>query len=168
LIFSEGGEKVAEVAELNRSGEGLTAYREVRYPYGKAEVWAFLTDNDRLSGWFDELRMGEAAEGGHYLFDMGEHGREKLEIFRFEPGETIEFDWFGDVVKFDLVVDNGSTVLAFKETVRKLTEQTVKDLAGWHVCLDVIGTLLAGRQPENRHADWEKWHEAYSLAIGEL
>ena len=159
---------MADIAELNRNGEGLTAYREVRYPHEKAEVWAYLTDNDRLSGWFDELRMGEAGEGGHYLFDMGEHGREKLEIFRFEPGETVEFDWFGDVVRFDLVADKGSTVLAFKETVRKLTEQTVKDLAGWHVCLDVIGTLLDGRQPENRHADWEKWHEAYSLSVGEL
>ena len=159
---------MAEIAELNRNGEGLTAYREVRYPHGKAEVWTYLTDNDRLSRWFDELRMGEEAEGGHYLFDMGEHGIEKLEIFRFEPGETVEFDWFGDVVRFDLVSDGTGTVLAFKETVNQLTGQTVKDLAGWHVCLDVIGILLDGGQPENRHADWEKWHDAYSLAVGNL
>ncbi|SEJ28092.1 Activator of Hsp90 ATPase homolog 1-like protein [Bhargavaea ginsengi] len=159
---------MAGIAELKRNGEGLTAYREVRYPYERTEVWAYLTDNDRLSGWFDELRMGEAAEGGHYLFDMGEHGKEKLEIFRFESGETIEFDWFGDVVRFDLISDGGSTVLAFKETIRKLTEQTVKDLAGWHVCLDVIGCLLDGEKPEDRHADWEAWHDAYARAVGEL
>lgn len=112
-------------------------------------------------GW---VRLQKAA----ILFDMGAHGREKLEIFRYESGETIEFDWFGDVVRFDLISDEGGTVLAFKETIRKLTEQTVKDLAGWHVCLDVIGFLLDGEMPEDRHADWEAWHDAYARAVGEL
>ncbi|WP_349305777.1 hypothetical protein [Bacillus sp. FJAT-49711] len=49
-----------------------------------------------------------------------------------------------------------------------MTDHTPRDLAGWHVCLDVISALLDGKIIENRKAEWEKWFPRYVKAINEI
>jgi hypothetical protein len=43
-----------------------------------------------------------------------------------------------------------------------------KDLAGWHVCLDVIGALLDGKPLKPREDEWKTWHEKYLQIVGGL
>ena len=69
---------------------------------------------------------------------------EKLKILDLKLNSVLEFDWFGDVIRFVLYPENDGCRLILLEKVKTITEQTKKDLAGWHVCLDVIIALLDG------------------------
>ena len=58
--------------------------------------------------------------------------------------------------------------MIFTEKFKTITSQTTKDLAGWHVCLDVIKSLLDGKPIDSREEEWEKAHSKYEIAIKEL
>ncbi|MNW15819.1 hypothetical protein D3C71_2144520 [compost metagenome] len=49
----------------------------------------------------------------------------------------------------------------FSEYLHQITEHTPRDLAGWHVCLDVIEALLAGRTIASRKDMWNGWYVKY-------
>lgn len=51
------------------------------------------------------------------------------------------------------------------EKIKMITNHTPKDLAGWHVCLDVIHALLDGRSIASREDEWKKWYEKYVEAV---
>ncbi|OMF94723.1 hypothetical protein [Paenibacillus sp. FSL R7-0273] len=51
------------------------------------------------------------------------------------------------------------------ETIGTFTDHTPKDLAGWHVCLDVIEALLDGNVPVNRKPAWEEQYRKYSVLV---
>lgn len=155
------------LAELKKSGKGIQVQSKRRLNHAVEDVWAMLTDNDLLEQWFQELQVGDLREGGFMNFDMSDDIHEKLQITKLKTFSVLEFDWFGDEVRFELYSERDGCLLIFKEKVNTLTEQTRKDLAGWHVCLDVIQALLDG-QPIQREAEWEKWHEKYVQALDEL
>lgn len=48
------------------------------------------------------------------------------------------------------------------------TEHTPKDLAGWHVCLDVVQALMDGRPIPAREDEWKTRYEQYVQAIQAL
>lgn len=148
------------IAKIKMTEKGLVAQSERRLNHSVEDVWAMLTDNDLLKKWFQELRVGELREGGFMKFDIADVLHEKLEITELKTLSVLEFDWFGDEVRFELHVAEYGCLLIFKEKVNSITEQTKKDLAGWHVCLDVIQALLDGK-PILREAEWEKWHQEY-------
>lgn len=51
------------------------------------------------------------------------------------------------------------------EQINKITGYTPKDLAGWHVYLDVFQALVENMSVESRKNEWEKGYEEYSLRI---
>ena len=155
------------IAEIKLTEKGLLAKSERRLNHTVEEVWAMLTDNDLLKKWFQELQVGDLREGGFMKFDMSEGVYEKLEITELKTLSVLEFDWFGDEARFELHSEQDGCLLIFKEKVNTITEQTKKDLAGWHVCLDVIQALLDGKTIQ-RETEWEKWHEKYIHALDEL
>lgn len=54
------------------------------------------------------------------------------------------------------------------EKIRRLTDHSPKDLAGWHVCLDVVEALLDDRTFESREQAWERRHKEYERAVAQL
>ena len=152
-------------AELTRQDKGYKAVFERRLEHGADEVWSMLTDHSRLQQWCDELRMGRAGKGGKLIFDMGNGKTEELEITDYEEGHVLAFQWWADHVRFE-VEEKGecTSVLRLIETIHRITPQTAKDLAGWHVCLDVIGAIL-NDEGFDRDNEWQHWHEEYKRLL---
>ncbi|MEH7225339.1 SRPBCC family protein [Bacillus sp. JJ1566] len=156
------------LATLTKNEQNYIATFERHYPHSIDEVWAMLTDNDKLPTWFPELKVDDLRKGGRILFDMGNGTFEEMSITDFSNRSVLEFTWADDSVRFELTSEQEGCKLLLIETITKLTDHTPRDLAGWHVCLDVIGILLDGKQVENRKQMWEPLYEQYVQAINNL
>ncbi|MBS4210043.1 SRPBCC family protein [Bacillus sp. FJAT-50079] len=155
------------IANIQRVESNVLATFERHLNHSIEDVWAMLTDNEKLKQWFAELRVEELRKGGFILFDMQNGTFIKMEILELKINEVLEFTWDKDVVRFELNAKPEGCLLIFKEKINNLTDHTPRDLAGWHVCLDVIEALLNGETIENRKAEWEKWYPKYMEAISE-
>lgn len=122
-----------------------------------------LTENEKLATWFSELRMDDLREGGIIKFDMQNGTFKELTITDFKLYSVLEFTWAEDLVRFELYPEQDGCLLVLNEKVKKITtDHTPKDLAGWHVCLDVIQALLDGRKMESREEVWKQWYRNIS------
>ena len=156
------------LATLEKNEPIYIATFERHYPHSVDEVWAMLTENDKLQSWFSELKVDGLHKGGRILFDMGDGTFEEMTITDFSEHAVLEYTWADDKVRFELTPEPNGCKFLLIETLTKLTEHTPRDLAGWHVCLDVIGVLLNGNQMDNRKELWEPLHEQYVQAIASL
>jgi hypothetical protein len=59
------------------------------------------------------------------------------------------------------LTENDKLIKWFSE----LEDHTPKDLAGWHVCLDVIKALLDGKTFESRNEEWKIQYELYKQLL---
>ncbi|REK71913.1 SRPBCC family protein [Paenibacillus paeoniae] len=137
--------------------------RQLKHAVEKA--WATLTDNDQLKEWFPELHVDDLREGGVIKFDMGDDTFEEMAILELKEQSVLEYTWGEDQVRFELYPESAGCRLVFIETINQLTDHTPKDLAGWHICLDVIEALLAGKTIESREGLWEIRYKEYAQLI---
>ncbi|WP_379136397.1 SRPBCC family protein [Paenibacillus sp. sgz500958] len=156
------------IAEIHATEEGYAARFERRYRHSIEEVWAYLTDNDKLPLWFPELQVQELRIGGVISFDMSNGIFEQMTITDLQALSVLEYTWAEDRVRFELVADSEGCLLVLTETLHTITPHTPRDLAGWHVCLDVIGELLDGRTPKARKEQWNQWFEKYRTVVQNL
>ncbi|MDG0795183.1 SRPBCC family protein [Cohnella ginsengisoli] len=148
------------------NGEAYEArFERVLGGYSVASVWAMLTENEQLAKWFPELSVADLCVGGAFKFDMGGGNEEQMEILALEPLAVLAYTWAEDRVRFELDETPEGCRLVLIERIARITDHTPRDLAGWHVCLDVIVALLDGRTVESRKALWEKEYEAYKQLI---
>ena len=156
------------LAILESNEPNYIATFERHYEHSVDDVWAMLTENDKLQTWFSELKVDELRKGGRLLFDMGNGNFEEMIITDYSDHAVFEYTWGDDKVRFELTPEQNGAKLLLIETITKLTDHTPRDLAGWHVCLDVIGMLLGGKQVDNRKELWEPLYEQYVQAIANL
>lgn len=156
-------------AEITQLEKGYKAVFERQLAHGSDKVWSMLADNSRLKQWFDELRIAEPGKGGNLVFDMGDGSIEELTITDYEEGRVLAFEWWEDHVRFELAEESadGTTMLRLVETIDRINPQTAKDLAGWHVCLDVIEAILNG-EDINRDEEWKRWHAEYKRLLDSM
>jgi uncharacterized protein YndB with AHSA1/START domain len=160
-----GGMFMAMLAAIEKATSGYTARFERHLQHSVEEVWSWLTDNDKLGQWFDELRAGELRNGGYMTFDMGDDIIERLAITDYKEGSLLGFSWWLDSVRFEISPEDDGCMLVLIETIHTLTDHTPKDLAGWHVCLDVILALADGRDFGPRQDEWKKRYEEYIKVV---
>ncbi len=149
------------LAVLKKVEQGYIARFERRLTHSDEKVWAFLTENEKLAQWFAELRVDDLREGGVIKFDMHDGTFEEMTITELKMYSVLEYTWGEDSVRFELYPDPEGCLLVLNERINRLTDHTPRDLAGWHVCLDVIQGLLDGRTLESRKDEWNKWYEKY-------
>src|SRR5690606_20231467 len=155
-------------AEILQQDKGYTTVFDRELAHEEAAVWSMLTDNEKLAQWFDELRIAESGKGGRLIFDMGDGITEDLAITDYEEGRVLAFEWWADHVRFEVgPASDGKSRLRLVETIDRITPQTAKDLAGWHVCLDVIESLLNGEKID-RDTDWQHWHGEYKRLLDSM
>jgi len=155
-------------ADIKKVEEGYRASLTLTLASSPEDVWSMFVDNEKLQKWFPELTMFDPKKGGIILFDMGDGTSEELKIVEFEEQSVLAFDWFGDRVKFHLSADQANTLLNFTEEFKTITDQTAKDIAGWHVCLLVIEGLLDGPEVQDRMAEWHPLYEKYTEQLAAL
>lgn len=153
------------LAVIEKVDFGYTARFERHLKHSVQEVWSYLTENNKLQSWFSELIVDDLREGGIIKFDMQDGTFEELNILKLETNSLLEYTWGEDVVRFELTQDPEGCCLVLIEKIKTITKHTPRDLAGWHVCLDVINALLNGTTIESRKSEWEKWHKEYVQAI---
>ncbi|MCJ8008576.1 SRPBCC family protein [Lederbergia wuyishanensis] len=153
------------LAKLQKTEHSYLAQFDRYLNHPVDDVWAMLTDNDKLAQWFSELRVKDLRKGGAYTFNMGDGSLIEVSILELKMHSILEFTWADDVVRFELLPEAEGCQLILKEKINKMTDHTPRDLAGWHVCLDVINALLDGKTIQNRKVEWEKWYPKYVEAV---
>jgi uncharacterized protein YndB with AHSA1/START domain len=156
------------LAVIQKVENGYTARFERCLNHSVEMVWSSLTDNDKLAQWFSELRIDELREGGIIKFDLQDGTFEELLIIELKMHAVLEYTWGEDQVRFELYPESDGCRLILIEKINKITNHTPKDLAGWHVCLEVIHALLNGEALEPRKAIWKAWHEKYVQLVNKL
>ncbi len=155
------------IAKIEERENEYAAIFVREYHHSVASVWSWLTNNEKLAKWFSELSVAELKKGGVMKFDMGDGTFEEMEIIAVTPYKELAFMWGEERVHFYLKQEKDKCILTFVEKLTNVTPHTPKDLAGWHVCLDVIGELLDGRTVHNRKELWEGWYEKYKQALAD-
>lgn len=153
---------------ITKNENGYTATMERNCKHSVEDVWAYLTENDKLKQWFAELNIEQLQVGGIITFDMGDGSFEQMEIIALDPLRLLQFTWDRDQVRFELQPTEDGCRLLFSEKLTVITEHTPRDLAGWHVCLDAILALLDGEGLPAHNVAWEIWYEQYRTAISKL
>lgn len=156
------------LAVVQKVENGYIARFERRLKHSVEKVWSSLTENEKLSKWFSELRIDDLREGGIIKFDMQDGTFEELEILELMMYSVLEYTWGEDIVRFELYPEPEGCRLVLIEKIKTITNHTPKDLTGWHVCLDVINALLDGRTIESREDEWKKWHEKYVQSVAKF
>ncbi|MBY3624685.1 SRPBCC family protein [Acinetobacter sp. CUI P1] len=156
------------IANLKKAEDHYVARFERQLNHSASEIWSFLTENEKLALWFTELRVEDLREGGLIKFDMQNGTFEEMRITALQHESVLEFMWAEDSVRFELYPNSDGCLLVLNETIQTLTPHTPRDLAGWHVCLDVIQHLLDGTTLESRETEWNVWYEQYREAISKL
>ncbi|TDQ41174.1 SRPBCC family protein [Aureibacillus halotolerans] len=156
------------IAYISQIGTTYEARYERQIPHAVEEVWAMLTENEKLSQWFPELSVTDLRKGGTIQFDMGDGSTEDFTILAYEPLTILAFTWDHDAVRFDLEEDGSETRLVFTETIHAFTDHTPRDLAGWHVCLEVIEALLNGTKLDSRKDRWNELFPLYETEVAKF
>ena len=137
---------------------------ERRYDVPPSEVWAALTEPERLARWFAQAELELRVGAGYTLrFDPDDESQEAHgEVLALEPGRVLELSWQhpghpDSVVRFELEPDGDGTLLVLDH--RELPAKSAPLLAaGWHAHLDSLDAHL-GEGPET---DW--WGRFQELA----
>ncbi|WP_405082849.1 SRPBCC family protein [Paenibacillus chitinolyticus] len=153
------------LAILEKAPDGYVARFDRSFRHSAEAVWSMLTENDKLSRWFSELETGELREGGFIRFNMPDGSFIKLDILEVKLCSVLEYTWGEDRVRFELYPESEGCRLVLTEKLQAITAHTPKDLAGWHVCLEVIRLLLDGEEIPSRKKEWEAWYEKYSRHV---
>jgi len=153
------------LAVLKQTQDGYVACFERHLKHSVEQVWSYLVENDKLKKWFSELHVDDLREGGVIKFDMHDGTFKELEILALTPHSVLEYTWGEDRVRFELSPETDGCRLLLIETIHNLTDHTPKDLAGWHVCLDVIAALLEDTTAEWHRSEWEERFKDYSQLV---
>ena len=149
------------LAVIEKGTNGYKVILERQIKSSKKEVWSWLTENDKLKQWFSELRMEELKKGGKVLFDMHDGTFEEMEILKCEEQSVLKFTWAEDVVQFELYPTEAGCRIVFTEYINIIIKHTPKDIAGWHVCLMVVQSLIEGLPMNDRKEEWEHLYPKY-------
>ncbi|UVI27689.1 SRPBCC family protein [Paenibacillus spongiae] len=156
------------LAKISKADELVIARFERHLKHTVEDVWAMLTENDKLAQWFSELRIDDLREGGTIKFDMQDGTYDEMEIIEFRNNSVLEYTWDADRVRFELEAEPEGCRLVFIEKITKITDHTPRDIAGWDVCLDVIEAILDGRIIESRKDIWKVKYEEYVKVFEQL
>ncbi|MFJ8100732.1 SRPBCC family protein [Lysinibacillus sp. NPDC096212] len=131
-------------------------------------VWAVLTENEKLQKWMNNLEIIDLRKNGKIHFNMNDetNAYKEIAITDYAEKEVLEFDWGKDTVRFELSPTDNGSILVLLETIGGLTDHTPKDLAGWHICLNLFSDLLNGTVHEKfPMEEWQKWFAEYKQLV---
>lgn len=131
-------------------------------PHSIDTVWKAITTNENLQKWMSNLEIIELRQHGKIHFNMndGTDTYEEIAITDYAKKQVLEFEWGQDRVRFELSPTDNGSLLRLIETLQELTDHTPKDLAGWHICLDLLSDLLNG--VEHQSFPMENWQQRFN------
>ena len=95
----------------------LHVEREVVFPADPGEVWAALTEPERLEEWFATEAELDPRPGGEGVFRWGDGEERRAVVREAEPEERLVLDWDdGGEVVLELEEVDGGTLVRVRET----------------------------------------------------
>ncbi|KQL54329.1 activator of Hsp90 ATPase 1 family protein [Heyndrickxia shackletonii] len=154
-------------AEIEKAENGCTAIFKRLLPHTVQEVWAALTENDKLVKWFSNLQVTDLRKDGTIKFHMNDGSGKSIDmrITDYEKGSVLEYEWGEGSVRFELSPQSEECLLVLSDIFPTTTDHTAKDIAGWHICLDVFTALLDGVSMEFPMEEWQKVYEQYKVEV---
>lgn len=126
------------LAVIDKQGNEYVVQFERYFSYSIEEVWSVLTENSKLKKWMSNLQIESLKTGGIIKFDMMDGSFINIDILECQVNSVLEFTWDKDRVRFEIHKEESGTLLLLKEYIHVLTDHTPKDIAGWHICLDLF------------------------------
>ncbi|GAA4586764.1 uncharacterized protein YndB with AHSA1/START domain [Actinoplanes octamycinicus] len=115
-------------------------------PQPPERVWAALVDPERLDRWAPFTASRPLTETGPATLTMVD-GDERTAlpafVHRVEATQLLEYTWGEDLLRWELEPAGDGTRLTLRHTLAD-RDMDAMVAAGWHLCADVLGRLLAG------------------------
>jgi uncharacterized protein YndB with AHSA1/START domain len=151
------------------AGERWTAVfvRDLHHPVER--VWAALTDPGQLTAWAPFTADRNLATVGAATLTMIDGPTEvplAAQVLRAQPPSLLEYDWGGDLLRWELEPTGTGTRLTLRHTVAQ-RDDVPKMAAGWHLCLAVADRLMDGdpvdpiRGTDALNHGWTDLHDRY-------
>ncbi|WP_305927556.1 SRPBCC family protein [Bacillus mycoides] len=156
------------LAEIEKQTDGYIVKFERQFSYTIEEVWSVLTENSKLKKWMSNLQIENLKTGGIIKFDMMDGSFLNIDILECQLNSVLEFTWDKDRVRFEIHKEENGSLLLLKEYIHELTDHTPKDIAGWHICLDLFSSALEGEEKVFSKNEWEYWFDNYKVKVDEL
>ncbi|HDR7783742.1 SRPBCC family protein [Bacillus sp. FSL M8-0063] len=156
------------LAVIDKQGNEYVVQFERYFSYSIEEVWSVLTENSKLKKWMSNLQIESLKTGGIIKFDMMDGSFINIDILECQVNSVLEFTWDKDRVRFEIHKEESGTLLLLKEYIHVLTDHTPKDIAGWHICLDLFSSVLEGKEKEFSKDEWQQWFEIYKDKVLEV
>ncbi|AAT59970.1 MULTISPECIES: SRPBCC family protein [Bacillus cereus group] len=156
------------IAEIGKLTNGYIVEFERQFSYTIEEVWSVLTENSKLKKWMSNLQIESLKTNGVIKFDMMDGSFINIDIIECQQNSVLEFTWDKDRVRFEIHKEENGSLLLLKEYIHELTDHTPKDIAGWHICLDLFSAVLEGEEKEFSKDKWQQWFEIYKGKVFEL
>jgi uncharacterized protein YndB with AHSA1/START domain len=149
-----------------RAADGTGIVRmEDRFDTDIDDLWAALTDPDRLARWYGEVE-GNLRLGGEYrrrVFASGAEGTGRIEacepprrfLVRQAPGQPDEH-----VIEVTLTPDGDQTILVFEHRGIPLDKLFAYG-AGEQIHVEDLADYIAGRERRDEEARWDELERVY-------
>jgi len=105
----------------------LHVEREVVFPADPGEVWAALTEPERLEEWFATEAELDPRPGGEGVFRWGDGDERRAVVREAEPEERLVLDWD----------DEGEVVLELEEVDGGTRVHVVETAPDWSTALEL-------------------------------
>jgi uncharacterized protein YndB with AHSA1/START domain len=160
-------------ATLNTINGRPTLRFERRLAHPQEKVWKALTDPGELTHWFPQDVEGSFSPAAKLRFVFrdpaptldGEVIEDfKGEVLQIDPPHLLAYSWGPDILCWTLTPDGDGCLLVFTDTVDD-RGKAARDGAGWHVCLEVLDSLLDGRPPPGGDR-WTELYQGYAQNFG--
>lgn len=144
-------------------GKGVVRMKS-RYETDIDDLWAALTDPQRLARWYGKVE-GDLRVGGEFtatVFGSGWDGRGRIDACD-PPRQLLVTMWEEEgaegVVAAELVTDGDDTILVIERRDIPL-DQLYAYGAGWQAHVEDLGAHLAGQDCSDWPGDsWPRWDE---------
>lgn len=141
---------IAELATLERTENGGLIRFERRLPYPIGEVWAALTEPERLADWWPPFATGvtvDLREGGSMTFDWPDGPELEFRFLRVTPPTLLEHTHTspGSWMRYELDSTEDGTLLRATYYVPQ-PDQAIErgDVVGAHYGFDRLEASLSG------------------------
>lgn len=162
-------------AQIEKDGDNwtLVLVRELRHPPEK--VWQALTDPVHLREWapFDADKSLGTAGVTVNLTTVGAPTPQTSEttVTRAEAPKVLEYNWGGNEIRWKLEPLGAGTRLTLWHGIDR--RFIAMGAAGWHICLDVLDGLVAGKpigrmvgMDALKFGGWQRLNAEYAKQFG--
>lgn len=136
--------------DLQLRPDGYSVRFERHFPYDVKTVWDAVTDPAKIAVWFMKVDM-DFVPGGKMTMYFPDNTESYGQITRITPLQLFEFVWLNDDGPDELatweIFAEGASGSKLVLTYSRLAEKYAINVpTGWHVMLDCLAEVIAGRR----------------------